>query len=243
MAIGSRKGLGLLAILGIALFTAPSGASAAQPAMSASVWTLHVRGASAATAINRLTLTDDLGIDNRISARVDAAGRLVLTAPEGLHDPDGDGVNCKVDNANPGQSFGQQVSCAPGYIGAIVGHLNGGNDTFDADAGLSIPVGSVLEDGRRKPLSGGPGRDRVVGGASADLLEGGGGPDSIVGGGEPDVLDGGPGADNLSGGAGSDVLLGLAGPDKLNGGGAQDLCKGGGGKDAGKSCELTRGIP
>jgi RTX calcium-binding nonapeptide repeat (4 copies) len=224
MAIGTGKRLGLLAILATAVGAAPSTAPAAQPGVSASVWTVHARGASAAASVNVLTISDQRRIDNRISASIAPTGRLVLTAPEGLGDPDGDGANCSFDNAKPGETSAPQVSCAPGYIGAIVGDLNGGNDTFDAEAGLSVFVGAIV-DGQRRPLSGGPGRDRLIGGGVEDLLEGGGGPDSIAGGG------------------GSDVLLGQSGSDKLNGGGARDQCRGGGGVDTGKGCEIARGIP
>jgi Ca2+-binding RTX toxin-like protein len=241
MAIGNGKGLGLLAVLAIAAGIAPS-AAAAERGVSTSVWTVHARGASAASSVNVLTINDQRQIDNRISAQIAPTGRLVLTAPEGLGDPDGDGSSCSLEGAKPGQSSATQVSCAPGYIGAIVGDLNGGNDTFDGDAGLTALVGAVI-DGQRRPLSGGVGRDRLVGGASPDLFDGGGGPDSIVGGADEDVLVGGPGADNLSGLGGNDVLFGRGGSDRMNGGGARDLCTGGGGKDSGKGCELTRGIP
>jgi Ca2+-binding RTX toxin-like protein len=243
MAIGYGKRLVLGAILATVAAAASSTAAAAQPSLTASVWTVQSRSASAAASpVNVLTINDGMQIDNRISAQIEPTGRLVLTAPEGLGDPDGDGANCSLEGAKPGQTSATQVSCAPGYIGAIVGDLNGGNDTFDADAGLTALVGAVI-DGQRRPLSGGLGRDRLVGGASQDLFDGGGGPDSIVGGADEDVLIGGPGADNLSGLGGSDVLLGLGGSDRLNGGGARDLCKGGGGLDFGKGCEMTRGIP
>jgi RTX calcium-binding nonapeptide repeat (4 copies) len=224
MAIGHGKRLALLAILAIAAGAGPSTAAAAQPGVSASVWTVPARGASAASSVTVLAVNDQMRIDNRISAHIGPTGRLVLTAPEGLGDPDGDGPNCGLDNARPGESSAQQVSCAPGYIGAIVGDLNGGNDTFDAEPGIRVAVGAVI-DGERRPLAGGPGRDRLLGGAAPDLFDGGGGPDSIVGGGDQDVLVGGPGA------------------DKVNGGTGRDLCRGGGGIDAAKSCEIARGIP
>jgi RTX calcium-binding nonapeptide repeat (4 copies) len=236
------KKLALLGILAIVAALAPQAAAAAQPGATASVWTVHGPSASAATSVNVLTLSDQRRIDNRISAYTGPTGRLVLTAPEGLSDPDGSGPNCSLDNAKPSESSAQEVSCAAGYIGAIVGDLARGSDTFDADPGLSVYVGAII-DGSRMPLAGGPGRDRLVGGASPDLLDGGPGPDSIVGGGGEDFLIGGPGADNLSGGAGADVLLGLGGSDRLNGGSGRDLCRGGGGLDAGKSCETARGIP
>src|SRR4029450_10536743 len=101
------------------------------------------------------------------SAYIAPTGRLVLTAPEGLGDPDGSGANCDLDNAKPGQWSAQQVSCAPGYIGAIVGDLNGGNDTFTADGGLTVYVGAVI-DGELRPLSPGTRPRRLVGGGAED---------------------------------------------------------------------------
>jgi Ca2+-binding RTX toxin-like protein len=202
---------------------APAAASA-QPGLTDTVRTVRGQGASAAASINVLTLNDQRRIDNRISAYMGTDGRLVLTAPEGLGDPDGSGANCKLDNAKSGETSATEVSCAAGYIGAIVGDLGGGGDTFDADTGLSVMVGGVI-DGQPRPLLGGPGRDRLVGGAVADLLVGGGGPDSLVG------------------GAGNDQLLGGAGPDKLTGSSGRDTCRGGGAFDKAKSCEVVRSIP
>ena len=236
------KKLVLFATLVTATGLVTSAAAAAQPGVTAAVWTVHGRSASAASAVNVLTLSDHQKIDNRISAYIGPTGRLVLTAPEGLGDPDGSGANCELDNASPSAPSAQEVSCLPGYIGAIAGDLDRGNDTFNADPRLDVYVGAVI-DGKRMPLSGGPGRDRLVGGSAPDLLDGGPRPDSIVGGGGVDLLIGGPGRDNLSGGAGSDLLLGLGGSDRLNGGAGHDLCRGGGGFDAGKSCETARGIP
>jgi RTX calcium-binding nonapeptide repeat (4 copies) len=239
--MGPWKTFGIVALFAILIPAAPAAASA-QPGIGTAVWTVHGQAASASAAVNVLTLDDQRRIDNRISVYMASTGRLVLTAPEGLGDPDGSGANCGLDNAKSGETSGTEVSCAPGYIGAIVGDLGGGSDTFDADLGLTVLVGAVI-DGQVRPLSGGPGRDRLVGGAMSDLLDGGGGPDSIVGGGEDDHLLGGPGTDNLSGGGGNDVLAGGAGPDKLNGGGGRDVCRGSGGTDTGKSCEVSRSIP
>lgn len=236
------KALTAATALAIAAGVAPSSAAAAKAGVTASVRTVHGPGASAASSINKLTLNDQRGIDNRISAYIGPTGRLVLTAPEGLGDPDGSGLQCDLDNAKPGESSAQQVSCAAGYIGVILGDLSSGNDTFNADPGLTVFVGAVI-DGERRSLSGGSGRDRLVGGTASDLLDGADGPDSIVGMGGEDLLIGGLGADILKGGAGADVLVGLTDPDRLNGGAANDLCKGGNGSDSGKSCETARGIP
>jgi hemolysin type calcium-binding protein len=221
MGIGKR--FGVVALFAMFVTAAPAAASA-QPGITAAVWTVHGHAASASAGVNVLTLNDQRRIDNRISAFIATNGRLVLTAPEGLGDPDGDGANCDLDNAKSDETSATEVSCAAGYIGAIVGDLNGGSDTFDSDPGLTVMVGALI-DGQRRSLSGGPGRDRLVGGALPDLLAGDGGPDSIVGGG------------------GADLLLGGAGTDKLIGGGGRDLCRGAGGTDTAKSCELVRSIP
>jgi Ca2+-binding RTX toxin-like protein len=202
---------------------APSAASA-RAGVSDAVWTVHGHSASASASINILTLSDQRRIDNRISAYIGSDGRLVLTAPEGLGDPDGSGGNCDLDNAKGGETSATEVSCAAGYIGAIVGDLGRGSDTFDADPGLSVMVGGVI-DGQPRPLAGGPGHDKLIGGALPDLFEGGGGPDSLVG------------------GAGNDILLGGGAPDKLIGGVGKDFCRGAGGVDTAKGCEQVRSIP
>ena len=224
---GRRKLVLVLALLAICVAVAPASASAGRGLKDA-VWTVHGHGASTSSSVNVLTLNDQRGIDNRITAYIGSGGRLVLSAPEGLGDPDGSGVNCGLDNAKTGETSAPEVSCAAGYISAIVGDLSRGSDTFDADPRLPVMVGAVI-DGQVRPLAGGPGRDRLIGGSLADLLEGDGGPDSIAGGGGMDLLLGGPGADNLSGGGGSDNLLGGSGPDKLSGGSGKDSCKGAGG--------------
>jgi Ca2+-binding RTX toxin-like protein len=220
MKLGRGIAPALLCMLAAA---APSVASA-HPGVADAVQTLHPHGASASASINVLTLSDQRRIDNRITVYTGPDGRLVMTAPEGLGDPDGSGANCTLDNAKTGENSATEVSCAAGYIGAIVGDLAGGSDTFDADPGLSVMVGAVI-DGQPRPLVGGPGRDRLVGGTATDLLVGGGGADSLIG------------------GAGNDALLGNGGSDKLIGGAGRDTCRGAGGTDTAKSCELTRGIP
>jgi serralysin len=231
---------GLVALAAVAPI-APAGASG-RHAVTTSVWAAHGRGATSAASMSVLTLNDFRGVDNRISVFTAPSGRLTITAPEGLGDPDGGGSACSLDNAKSGESTATEVSCAPGYIGAIVGDLGRGSDTFDADPALPVMIGAVI-DGQTRPLVGGPGRDRLVGGAMADLLVGTGGADSMAGGGGQDELIGGSGPDNLSGGGGGDWLSGGGGPDKINGGGGRDVCRGGGGVDAAKSCETARGIP
>jgi hypothetical protein len=237
---GSKASAALAALATVAVI-APASASA-HPGVATAVWTIHGRAATSSASMNVLTVNDLRGVDNRISVFTAPSGRLTLTAPEGLGDPDGSGSACTLDNAKPGVSTAQEVSCAPGYIGAIVGDLGRGNDTFDADPTFPVMIGGLI-DGQVRSLSGGPGRDRLVGGSVADLLGGAGGADSIAGGSGADMLIGGPGADNLSGGAANDSLLGGGGADKLSGGGGRDLCRGAGGFDIAKGCETARGIP
>ena len=165
----------VLTLLAVASAAGPAAASA-RPGLTDAVWTVHGHGASAAASINVLTLNDERRIDNRVSAYMSSGGRLVLTAPEGLGDPDGDGPSCGLDNAKAGETSATEASCAAGYIGAIVGDLSGGSDTFDADPSLTVMIGGVIS-GQARPLAGGPGRDRLVGGSLSDLLDGGGGVD------------------------------------------------------------------
>src|SRR5215204_7476888 len=225
---------GALAALAVLAGVAPAAASA-HDGVSAAVWTVHGRAATTSASVNVLTLHDYGRVDNRISAFTGPTGRLTITAPEGLGDPDGSGTACALDNAKPGESTAQEVSCAPGYIGAIAGDLGRGGDTFDADPSFQVMIGALI-DGQARPLEGGPGRDRLVGGTMADLIEGDGSSDSLAGGGGQDELMGGPGADNLSGGSAADWLSGGGGPDKLGGGGGRDHCLGAGGFAVAKSC-------
>jgi RTX calcium-binding nonapeptide repeat (4 copies) len=234
--------LGALAALAITAAAAAPASASAHPGVTAAVWTAQGRGATTSASMNVLTLNDYRRVDNRISVFTGSAGRLTITAPEGLGDPDGSGAACTLDNAKPGELTAPEVSCAPGYIGAIAGDLGRGGDTFDAHPAIPVMIGAQI-DGQPRPLGGGPGRDRLIGGAMTDLLIGAGGADSIAGGGGQDQLIGGSGADNLSGGGAGDWLSGGGGPDKLSGGGGRDLCRGDGGFDAAKGCETARGIP
>src|SRR5262245_54941109 len=115
MCLGTGKVVGALALIALLVLAAPAGAAAD---VDTSVWTIHGSGTAAtvAASVNVLTINDMKGIDNRITASTGPTGRLVLTAPEGLSDPDGTGTYCSLDNAPAGQSSAQEASCAPGYI-------------------------------------------------------------------------------------------------------------------------------
>jgi Ca2+-binding RTX toxin-like protein len=191
--------------------------------------------ARAAAIANVLTLNAP-DVNNRITAYTAPSGRLILSSPEGFNNPPPTpSGQCTQDSAT-------QVSCDPGYIGAIVGDLGGGEDSFDGRGLIDVHVGDVAA-GQRRPLRGGAGRDRIAGGGGPDLLDGAGGGDSLIGAGGEDLLGGGADRDHLAGGTAGDALFGGGGRDRLNGGPAKDGCNGGGGRDSGKGCEFRRSIP
>jgi Ca2+-binding RTX toxin-like protein len=224
-----------LSLLAIALLAALAAAPAsANIVTSTSLSRAQPEGASASAAITVFTI-DGTPFPTRIDAFIGDSGRLTLVSPEGITAPSSPSGICTQDSTT-------QVSCNPGAIGAIAGDLEGGSDTFTADPALTVAVGMEAA-GVDNPLIGGGGRDRIIGGAASDLIHGGPNADSIEGNGATDVLRGEAGRDDLSGGASPDALFGGAGPDKLNGGGGRDLCSGGGGVDAGKSCNVRKGIP
>jgi len=192
------------------------------------------RIAHAAEVATVLTVDGGPGA-NRVAAYVGAGGRLTLTSPEGIKVPPTPAGECTQDTAT-------QISCDPGYVQAVVGDLGAGPDTFVAAPDLPVLIGAVI-DGARRPLSGGPGRDRIVGGAGADLIDGSPGRDRLIGGGGDDLLLGRRGDDRLRGGPGDDALRGGGGSDRLDGGPGSDLCSGGPGRDFAVECEALRSVP
>jgi Ca2+-binding RTX toxin-like protein len=229
-------------LLGAALLALAAGALAAPGAggsrhagATLRVDTLSGAGARVAAIANVLTL-DAPDVNNRITAFTAPSGRLTLISPEGFNNPPpAPAGQCLQDSPT-------QVSCDPGYIAVIVGDLGGGDDSFDGRGLIDVLAGD-LAGGERRPLSGGPGRDRILGGPAPDLLDGAGSGDSVIGGGGGDLLSGGGGADRLGGGVAPDALYGGGGRDRLNGGPAKDGCSGGSGRDSGKSCEFRKSIP
>jgi hypothetical protein len=88
----------------------------------------------------------------------------------------------------------------------------GGDDTVVLGSDIPIPA----------TLRGGPGRDRLTGGAVADKIIGGPGGDVLSGRRGDDLLLGGPGDDRLVGGQGNDQLRGGPDTDLLVGGPGQN---------------------
>src|SRR5688572_21945868 len=159
----------------LGLVAVPSvGAGALDLADSTST-TAVVRGGApgattAAGTVNTLTINGK-PVDGRLTVFEDVNFRLTILSPEGVMAP---GIpQCTQDSVT-------QVSCDPGFIGAINAHLLEGNDTFKAQPDLRVIFGLPIN-GQKQPLDGGPGRDRIVGAAAADHLIGGAGHDNVTG--------------------------------------------------------------
>jgi Ca2+-binding RTX toxin-like protein len=101
-----------------------------------------------------------------------------------------------------------ELVCEATWIAGFEVNAGGGNDAVTVAKGVAIPV----------TLRGGPGDDRLLGGAGADKLIGGPGGDVLVGRAGNDSLFGGLGEDRLVGGSGNDLLRGEGGEDVLVGG-------------------------
>jgi Ca2+-binding RTX toxin-like protein len=118
----------------------------------------------------------------------------------------GGGV-CSHPEAQP-----NELVCEATPIGGFEVNAGAGDDSVTVAREVPIPV----------TLRGGPGLDRLVGGA---------GPDKLVGGPGEDLLIGRAGADSLFGGPGVDRLVGHSGNDHLHGGSGVDVLLGGSGRN------------
>lgn len=85
--------------------------------------------------------------------------------------------------------------------------------------------------GRRATMTGGNGRDVIVGSAAIDVIVALGGKDVIKALGGNDLVCAGAGNDEVLGGKGKDRLYAEKGTDKLHGGAGKDTLVGGPGKD------------
>jgi len=132
---------------------------------------------------------------------------LVATAAEYLYGGDGDDT----------------------LVNGLVRGGNGDDTILNADDGLGEAGDDVitgtgdLERGDR--LLGGPGDDRISGGAGPDVAYGNSGDDRIAGGPGNDELYGGPGDDTIHGNSGDDHLEGGPGRDRLSGGPGRDTVR------------------
>ncbi len=137
--------------------------------------------------------------------------------------------------ANPGDGPGNDTLNGDAGLDALMagtGHdtLNGGTeaDFLTADTSFGDAVGDNLNGGEGDDfaeggssgsvtIDGGPGKDRLSGGAVGDTIHGGDGDDTI---------DGNTGNDTINGDAGADRLDGQEGNDTVNGGADADLIDG-----------------
>jgi Ca2+-binding RTX toxin-like protein len=234
--IGGRLGATLLAAAMIAAAAAalPAGGTQRDTAVTSALERGPARGAAAAETTTIFVLAGTPA-DNVLNLAADEAGRLVITSPQGITEPDADSDDCRQDSPT-------QVSCEAGFIDALAGDLGAGDDTLVLQPSLRLLVGVSLVTQDRW-MTAGPGADRISGGFEGDLIRGGAGADALLGYGGGDLVSGDAGRDTLAGGAASDKLLGGKGADKLRGGGARDLCNGGPGFDRAKSCNVARKIP
>lgn len=235
MRTGARQALAATLLAAVASIGLSAGPAAAEPRPGSRTAVESPFGAARAAGPLRIFTITGTSLAARINVFTGPSGRLTVVSPEGITEPDGAAPECTQDGPT-------QVSCLPGFIGAIAGDLKDGPDTFTAAPTLTVSIGVVLA-GADRPLSGGAGRDTLTGGDAGDLIEGGAGPDSLLGNGLSDVLRGGPSRDRIAGGMGTDALYGGGGPDRLDGGPARDLCNGGGGADVGISCLTSKKIP
>lgn len=106
-----------------------------------------------------------------------------------------------------------QLSCEAASIHGFEVNAGAGDDSVMVSPKVPVPV----------TLRGGPGDDRLCGGANSDKLVGGAGNDTLMGRALHDALFGGPGDDRLFGGSGSDVLNGGPGEDELVGGSGNNV--------------------
>ncbi len=98
---------------------------------------------------------------------------------------------------------------------------HGGDDTFNADSTLTVPMW----------LFGGDGNDNLTAGAAADFIFGGAGNDSLSGGDGNDLLDGGDDNNSLDGGQGDDDLYANSGDNTILGGDGSDTISAGNGNN------------
>ncbi len=105
-----------------------------------------------------------------------------------------------------------ELICEAAPIAGFEVNAGGGEDAVSVAPDVPTPT----------TLRGGPGDDKLTGGA---------GPDKLIGGSGDDDLTGRGGDDSLFGGSGDDRLAGCGGNDSLHGGGGEDILLGGSGSN------------
>jgi Ca2+-binding RTX toxin-like protein len=110
------------------------------------------------------------------------------------------GSVCANPEGNP-----NKLICEAAAISGFEVNAGGGDDSVIVGRDVPVPV----------TLRGGPGGDKLLGGARSDKLVGGPGDDLLIGRGGNDWIFGGPGEDRLIGCGGDDELRGGEGKDVL----------------------------
>jgi Ca2+-binding RTX toxin-like protein len=228
----------LLASLGLCLtatIAAPAG-GAMPTGLDASLGTAALGDRASVSGAQTILVLNGTSISSRTTVLIDdATGELVVREATEVTSP---GDPCTPAAGTPTTEF----RCPAGSVGAIVGDLDAGNDSFIAERDVPVLIGAIVG-GANRPLRGGTGRDVILGGSAGDALFGAAGRDRLGGREDTDLLNGGPGADRLLGGPAGDVLYGTGGRDRLNGGPGRDLCSGGAGSDRQRGCFITRSVP
>ncbi len=217
------------------LASAAAAGGADRAPLTTSLQSVRPAGLAGASADTTIFGWRDLGREQhqRLRGRGRSPGRS--PPPRGSSSPTG-------RRPSASRTAPPRSAACPATSGRSAGDLGGGDDTFTAQTTLPTLIGISLVSEER-PLSGGTGRDRIIGGLGGDLITGGSGADALLGFGGGDLVRGESGRDSLSGGGSTDSLIGGSGRDKLHGGAARDLCNGGGGVDTAKSCNVTRKVP
>jgi len=237
MTRASLRGVIVLALC-VAGGVATAGPAVGAATPDSNAWQVTAKlggGASASGGGVVFSKTGTAGADQTTVSIDSSTGELVVREAASFPSP---GDPCTPAAGTPTTEF----RCPPGAVGAIVGNLGGGGDSFIAARNVRVLIGAVVG-GELSPLAGDAGPDVIFGGRAGDLLFGSAGRDRAVGRRGDDALFGEGGPDSLLGGPGSDLLFGGARRDRLIGGPGPDGCNGGGGRDRARSCLVKSRIP
>lgn len=183
---------------------------------------------------SQLTFDDDAGDANDVLLSRSGGSYVILDHGAAISTPAGGG--CSHPSSDP-----QLAQCPDATVRSVVILLGTQADRLTIDDSASPPV-SPPPNRFAIRVTGGEGKDVIVGSLAAEDLDGeddadkiwgAGGDDQITGGdGDDPVLDGGPGNDDVQGAQGDDIITGGPGDDNaLWGGDGGDTIDGGEGDD------------
>jgi Ca2+-binding RTX toxin-like protein len=234
----SRPALRLIlpvALLGAALFTAPTSAHA-KVRSSVSGGLLTVRGGKGADRVKVVCSAAGLV---KVNGKNPRGGPVACSRISEVDALTGEG-NDRVDVSGVGSAHGFAQRDLPGGFGHGTGcgaALGSGDDRYVGGGSCFNLVLAGRDDDRvrggalRDQITGGSGNDRATSLGGRDILIGNSGDDKLSAGSDDDLLSGNTGDDRLLGAAGTDLLGGGPGIDRLFGGPGADQLIGGPGKD------------